>query len=316
MAERERGIGDNGGPKMEKFTAAKKIDRIREVLEMDITAHQKCVGVGIIVEADTDGIAAELSTKRLQTFASVSDRETVYRATKVLKEEQVAEAIKVKGKPNSYRVLPSSVVDAIVDAYNYAKDEAIYADVSSPLKPDTVAGRNPTAQLLGAVGSEGTTPSNHVGFDPTSKEKIPHTPLKENNKQTQQHTTTTVELVAARCGGDYLDCLNGSAVDLIAFISKHNLVDAEVARNMLATNIRSFSADVMLEAFSITLSKLPSGLIARPYVYLIETARRLKEGRAAKSAKGEALIPKSEKRKLQVDNAMAKVAAAKEGRRS
>ena len=173
----DRGIGDNGGPPLQKFTAKHKLDRIREVLDMDITAQQKCVGVGIIVEADADGIAAELSTKRLQTFASVSDRETVYRATKVLKQESVAEAIKVKGKPNSYRVLPSKVIDSIVDAYNQSKvDHAELAwgspvepDMGSPVKPDGSSGSPSRLPPDMGVSPNPTSGSNHVGSNPACR---------------------------------------------------------------------------------------------------------------------------------------------------
>jgi Fe2+ or Zn2+ uptake regulation protein len=173
----QRGIGDNGGPPLQKFTAKHKVDRIREVLEMDITSSQKCVGIGIIVEADGDGIAAELSTKRLQTFASVSDRETVYRATKVLKEESVAEAIKVKGKPNSYRVLPPKVIDSIVDAYNQSKADIaeltsgspVEPDMGDPVKPDGFSSSSGRLSPDMGVGSNQTGGLNHVGSDPACR---------------------------------------------------------------------------------------------------------------------------------------------------
>ncbi len=294
----ERGIGDNGGPKLEKFTAKHKIERIREVLGMDITAAQKCVGIGIVVEADTDGIAAELTTKRLQTMASVSDRETVYRATKVLKEESVAEPIKIKGRPNSYRILPPKVIDSIVEAYNQSKAGPAKPDEGSPVKPDGMPSPHP-------VGSHPTTGSEHVGSNPTGGSQpvssnptcrvSPDHPSRaykespseiDNTKQKQ--TTTTVEQDPARSGGgDYLDALNGVAADLVAFIGKHNNVEASYARSMLAANVRTFTGEAMLEAYAVTVAKMGSDLVAKPYVYLIETARKIKEGKAAKKAKGE-----------------------------
>jgi hypothetical protein len=173
----DRGIGDNGGPPLQKFTAKHKVDRIREVLEMDITPSQKCVGIGIIVEADGDGIAAELSTKRLLTYASVSDRETVYRATKVLKEQSVAEAIKVKGKPNSYRVLPPKVIDSIVDAYNQSRAEfaelasgsPVEPDMGDPMKPDGSSSSSGRVSPDMGVGSNPTGGVKPVGSDPACR---------------------------------------------------------------------------------------------------------------------------------------------------
>src|SRR5690606_39514966 len=96
------GIGHNGGPTLQKLTTKQKVELIRRIMEMpDLTAAQKCVGVGIVVEADREG-SAEVTTKRLQAFASVSDRETVYRATKVLATKNVIQTIKEKGKPNRF----------------------------------------------------------------------------------------------------------------------------------------------------------------------------------------------------------------------
>src|SRR5688572_5041890 len=100
-------IGHNGGPPLQKFTAKRKIERIKEVLGMhDISAAQKCIGVGIICEADGDWITPELSTAELQRYASVKDRETVYRATKKLTAGEVVNPIREEGRPNRYAVLP------------------------------------------------------------------------------------------------------------------------------------------------------------------------------------------------------------------
>lgn len=310
----DRGIGDNGGPKLEKFTAAKKIDRIREVLEMDITAHQKCVGVGIIVEADTDGIAAELSTKRLQTFASVSDRETVYRATKVLKEEQVAEAIKVKGKPNSYRVLPSSVVDAIVDAYNHAKDEAIYADTSSPLKPDIGVGRNPTAPLTRAVGLEPTCTVEPVGSDRTTAQSFPHTPFKENNNK---NTNNNNKLASSEYGvTPALAGLNGSADPMISdIVGWMTGGDRQSAKNWLSTFLGQYAQDVVRESYFDLKTQIAEGkLIAQPLRVWAKIAARLKA--EPKSRTGEAKISKSEERRAYAERKAEEFAAQRAGRKS
>lgn len=149
-------IGDNGGPPLEKWTAAKKIERIKQILDTGLSAAQKCIGVGIVAHADTDGIAAEMSTVLLQTIASVKDRETVYRATDRLEKESVAAKIKKSGAYNSYRVIPARVMQAVEDAYNEA--------IACRVKPDMHVGSEPTGmhQELSQV-----EPDMHVGPEPT-----------------------------------------------------------------------------------------------------------------------------------------------------
>ena len=96
----------------------------------------------------------------------------------------------------------------------------------------------------------------------------------------ERDSTTTVEQDPRVGGGAYLDCLNGAAVDLTAFIARQAMVDPDIARNMLATNIKTFGAEAMLEAYAVTLAETTSSLIAKPYKYLIETARRIKTASA------------------------------------
>lgn len=94
---------------------------------------------------------------------------------------------------------------------------------------------------------------------------------------TKEETTTTVEQEAARGGGgNYLDCLNGSAVDLVQFIAKYAKVDADVAERMLTNNIKAFTSEAMLEAYSVTTAEMVSGLVSSPYKYLIGVAKAAK----------------------------------------
>ena len=128
-------IGDNGGRPLEKWTAARKLERIKEIMLTGMSAAQKCIGVGIVVHADTDGIAAEMSTSLLQTIASVKDRETVYRATERLEREHVAAKHRVEGRPNNYRVMSARVMEEI---------ESAFRAQTRPGEPDGVVGSNPT----------------------------------------------------------------------------------------------------------------------------------------------------------------------------
>lgn len=96
------------------------------------------------------------------------------------------------------------------------------------------------------------------------------------NNIIKQTTTTAVESEAGRSSGFDFDALNGSAVDLIEFIAKHTSTDKQNAARMLQTNIRAFTADAMLEAFSVTLAEMAGKGLAQPYKYLMETARKMK----------------------------------------
>jgi hypothetical protein len=167
-------IGDNGGPPLEKWTAARKIERIKQILETSMSSAQKCIGVGIVAHADTDGIAAEMSTALLQTIASVKDRETVYRATERLEREAVAAKHRVEGRPNNYRVMPARVMKEIEDAF---------VQHTSRVQPDGVVGSNPTGvekhtgrvEPDGVVGSNPTSPVQPVGLNPTGASDVART---------------------------------------------------------------------------------------------------------------------------------------------
>lgn len=130
-------INHNGGPKLQKFTAKHKVERIKEVLDMEISAAQKCVGIGVICEADTDWITPELSAAQLQRYASVKDPETVYRATKRLTTEKVVNPIRVEGRPNRYVVLPSEAIDAALDEIDtHAQTTPVSSEPPTPIQPE------------------------------------------------------------------------------------------------------------------------------------------------------------------------------------
>ena len=104
------------------------------------------------------------------------------------------------------------------------------------------------------------------------------------NQELEPERTTTVEHGAHAGGGADLENLNGAAVQLIRFIGKHAMVDQAVARNMLSTNIKTFGSQPMLEAFSLVVAEMAEGMVGKPYKYLIETARKIRDGAHRKSA--------------------------------
>ncbi len=138
-------------------------------------------------------------------------------------------------------------------------------------------------------------------------------------EQERKNTTTSVESDAARSGGDYIDILNGTAVDLLAFIGKHagGIIEPAEAKRMLSANIKAFGPDAMMEAYSATIAEMAGGMIAKPYKYLIETAGRIKARRATRVAKAAADSPEArrEKREKAANDAAAKIDAENSRRR-
>lgn len=111
----------------------------------------------------------------------------------------------------------------------------------------------------------------------------------ETRNQKLDNKPLPPEADAARdSGGGYLDVLNGTANDLVAFISKHAFVEAIDARRMLTTNVKTFGTDAMMEAYSVTLANMGGQFIASPYKYLIETARRIKNSGKSQLPRGAA----------------------------
>ena len=168
--EPQRGVGDNNPPPA--LTAKVKLARIESIIERgDLTAAQKCIGVGIVVKANRDGVA-EAKTQELMNFASVRDRETVFRATKILHELEVLEKANKPGQTGRYNVLPPKVIDAIVAAHEAFQSGRVkpagMANETGQAKPDGVGGDH-------AVGSEPTGPAEPVRLNPTGQVE-PDTP--------------------------------------------------------------------------------------------------------------------------------------------
>jgi hypothetical protein len=284
----QRGIGDNGGPRLQKFTAKQKVERIKEVLDMDITAAQKCVGVAVICEADTDWITPELSTADLQRYASVKDRETVYRAVEKLKAGDVVNPVREKGRPNRYVVLPS--IDAALDD--------IDAHPTSRVEPDGVVGAIP-------VGLNPTTPvrSDPTGPaepDPTGRVE-PDTPSSRaradiTTRATKESPTGIVIPEASKLAsaepaeGEVLAGLNGAAdVMLSDILGWQNCGDKRSARQWLSTTLHTFGQAVTAQSYHKLKTDIADGLIvSRPLQTWAKIAQRMKAEPAsdAKPAKG------------------------------
>jgi hypothetical protein len=177
-------IGHNNPP--EPLTAKVKLQRIEAIIERkDLSAAQKCVGVGIVVKADRDGVA-EAKTQELMDFASVKDRETVFRATKTLHDKEIVEKANKKGQSGRYNVMPPKVIEAIIAARDEMMSRQAKADgmdgEAGRVEPDGIENKtgrvSPDQAKKDAVGFE-PTPVKPVGSEPTtSKQDAPaHVPV-------------------------------------------------------------------------------------------------------------------------------------------
>lgn len=149
--------GHNGGPPPVSLTPKAKLECIRGILERaDLTAIQKCTGVGLVVNADKEWVS-EVKTADLQRMASAKDRETVFRATKKLDDEGIISKASSRGQSGRYNILPPKIIEAVIEAYDEMK--------SSRAKADGITDQVPTGN---PVGSEPTPPTKPVGLEPTS----------------------------------------------------------------------------------------------------------------------------------------------------
>lgn len=191
----------NGGPPSLPLTAKTKLECIQSILEReDLTAAQKCIGAGIVLEADREW-SAEVKTPTLQRYASVKDRETVFRATRELDKKAIVAKSNIRGQAGKFTVLPPRVVSAIVEAYDEAKsgrDKADQISESGRAKPDGISGPVPTND---PVRFDPTSPDNPVGSEPTTRAPVcAGNNNKYINKNNNLPTPTTVEQEAPRVG--------------------------------------------------------------------------------------------------------------------
>lgn len=278
----DRGIGDNGGPPLapsQKLSAKIKLIRIQQMLERtDLTAAQKCVGIGIVTSADQDG-NAHITTPQLQTFSSSKDRDTVFRATKKLAEVNLVKKTSSQGKAGVFQVLPSDVIQAVADAFHDRRTDTLKPDgLSGGITGGTTAGKsgggekspNPEPEELGRFhGTSSERAYNYAGARADST-KLNNT---NNNIQLPPHPDSGEDEVE-------LSSLNGSADTLTSFIAKHAFVRSHEARRMLRSNIQAFSAPVVMEAFAITEAKMASEVVGTPYQYFIKVCGGVRDKRA------------------------------------
>ena len=154
---------DNGAPR--DLTPAVKVARIAALLERtDLTAQQKCVATKLFVEATRKGVA-EVSTVQFLTACSAKDRETVFRATRKLRDLGLIEKSSSKGRLGCYNILPEHVIAAVENAYNQKKTGRVEPDQLA----DTPSGETGRDDSTRPVGSDLTSRVEPVGLNRTGR---------------------------------------------------------------------------------------------------------------------------------------------------
>lgn len=189
--EKNKGIGDNGGPPLVPLTAKTKLECVKQLLErIDITAAQKCIGAMMIVQADREW-SAEMKTEELKIAASAKDRETVFRATRALDQKGIISKASGRGQSGRYHVLPPRIVEAVVEAYESGR---VDADQSNAKWSGETGRHKQSVPTTKPVGFDQTSPVEPVRFEPTSREKPDHSPSRvlDNNINNLTKTNTSL----------------------------------------------------------------------------------------------------------------------------
>ena len=313
------GPGHNGGPPLEDrlsepLTAKGKLQRIEAIIErVDLTAAQKCVGVGLVVKADRDGIA-EAKTQELMTFASVKDRETVFRATRTLDEKEIVEKANKKGQSGRYNVMPTKVIEAIIAARDKMVADGLGNDDAGRFKPDgmdDVSGRakpdgiDKTTGLVSpdqidggqakAVGFQPTTvPQNAPACAPAPVDNTSHATnefpsgivtseelaSKLASSAREEPTKRDAEPDGWLAGSD--DLIDQMVADALRWLGPPST--ASNAREWLANTFRAYGDDVTVESYhKLKTDMARHNRIAQPIATWMRIAQRMKAERGVQA---------------------------------
>jgi hypothetical protein len=164
----------NGGPPPINLTPSTKLECIQSVLDRgDLTAAQKCVGVGLIVAADKEWVS-EVGTEDLKRMASIKDRETVFNATKRLDDLGVVSKQSKRGQAGRFSILPPRIVTAVIAAYEETKSGRTKPDQSIRKQSGETGRGKQSAPTTFPVGSVPTSGEEVVGSVPTSRVEPDH----------------------------------------------------------------------------------------------------------------------------------------------
>lgn len=265
-------IGHNGPPKGRTF---KRRWASALFARPDKPAGAVAMGFKLYMEMDGEGCGAVISDREFCDSCGLSERAVQNFKRWLLDQDFVRIHLKgARGRANEFQaIIPGEQITApnagIPDEYRHPLPA-----IAHPI-PASHAG-NPQM----------TAP--RAGNPPASRARI-DIPFGNNSLTKQTDKQLLPEQEAARSRSSEYDAdfpaLNGTAVDLIAFIGKHANVQPHEARRMLKSNISAFGAESMLQAYSSTLAAMAESVVAAPYRYLLAAAQGVKSRPQRSAAK-------------------------------
>lgn len=224
-------IGHNGGPPIYNNDP-----RLSETINRtDLSGPEKLVYMGLILAKSVNN-AVQASTDTLKKFASVTDRKTVYAATRGLEKLGLIRKTKAAGRSNTYSALPPSVVNAVADAYHALKDGSKVVPKNGTTQPQPVPSNGTTTSAEkrhqyqqtaplpvppdGTTLAETSAVERHLS-EVEKKKGLPHTPSKEKLPL----KITNTESVSSSFNRQPSVAKNSSAIDW-RMLNPHNVAAA------------------------------------------------------------------------------------------
>lgn len=259
-------IGHNGGPPLVTRNFKKRwADALFQRRDKPMGAV--AMGFLLYMRMDSHGRGIVVSDAEFQLYCGVSDG-SCRSFKKWLLKEQFIEIVR-RGYRGSCSEFLAQIPNDEIPAPVAASEHGIAA-ANTGIPPTEYRQPIPVLsnELAAPIAASHEIPANSAG--------IPARSLVINyNNKNNYLPTTTVEQEAARGGfGLEFEALNGSAIDLAAFIAKAANVDLDVAKNMLRTNLKTYGSEAMLDAYSTTMAEMAEGLVGAPYKYLIGCAKK------------------------------------------
>lgn len=154
--------------------------RIMDILQRsELSAHEKIVGIVILLHADKEGVAWP-GTATLLRLTSIKRKETVFAATAGLEADGVLVRERRAGAATRYRFLPMHVIDSVIEAYNEQKTgtenrTGTVSDTSTENRTstETRTGTVDVGNRYGLCGSTGTENRTLTNIEQVERESTP-----------------------------------------------------------------------------------------------------------------------------------------------
>jgi len=221
--------------------------RIMDILQRNsLSAHEKIVGIVILLHADKEGVAWP-GTATLLRLTSIKRKETVYAATEALEEDGVLVREKRMGTTTRYRFLPMQVIDAVVDAYQERRTST--ENRTSTANGTSTENRTGTENRTSTVDAQ-----NQYGLcDRTSTENRTLTIIEQEEQHIRARPMSefSSEHIDARwTNDDRIEVLNGFKAELLRDFP-HVDLDLGLIQVAAETDRRSNLKKAILRKFSM-----------------------------------------------------------------